>query len=243
MAAAGLGSRRKCEEFIREGRVSVDGQIITELGTTADADKQRIELNGRQIPRVAAKRVYIALNKPRGYASTLADPHGQKFVTDLVMLSGRPMLRPVGRLDIETEGLLFLTDDGDFLHHLTHPKFEIEKQYLATVRGAPDAGAINQLTDGVRLDDGTRAAADRARLVGVFPQTETADIELVLHSGRNRVVRRMCSAIGHPIARLVRTRIGFVTTGAIPSGGWRHLTLSEVHRLMRPASDMSVAGR
>ncbi len=243
LAAAGLGSRRRCEEWIKEGRVSVDGKTVMEMGVTADPATQRIEFNGRVIPRPPSRHAYILLNKPRGYASTLSDPHAAHVVTELVDLPGKPLLRPVGRLDIESEGLIFLTDDGEFIHHLTHPRFEVEKQYTATVRGMPSAESIQRLRDGVYLDDGVKAKADRVRLAGTFPQTDTADLEMVLHEGRNRIIRRMCSAIGHPVARLVRTRIGFVTRGSLPPGGWRHLTAIEVRRLTAPKAIAPAAER
>jgi 23S rRNA pseudouridine2605 synthase len=127
LAAVGLGSRRTCEQWIKEGRVSIDGRVITELGTTADPLAQRITLNGRPIPKAPLRNAYIALHKPRGYASTLADAHQSKLVADLIDLPGKPMLRPVGRLDVDSEGLLFLTDDGDFIYKLTHPRFEARR--------------------------------------------------------------------------------------------------------------------
>ena len=232
LAAAGLGSRRKCEQWIREGRVSIDGQIVMELGVCADPVAQRVELNGRVIPKAPARRVYIALNKPRGYASTLSDSHVSKLVTDLIDLPGTPLLRPVGRLDIESEGLILLSDDGDFIYRVTHPKFGVAKTYIATVRGAPSRENLDLMREGVRLDDGSTAKADRVRLVGTFPDSDTADIELTVHEGRNRLIRRMCSAMGHPTLRLVRTRIAFLTIGSIPSGGWRHLTATEVKRFL-----------
>jgi 23S rRNA pseudouridine2605 synthase len=233
LAAAGLGSRRKCEQWIREGRVTVDGQVIVEMGARADPARQRVELNGKPIPSAPTRHSYIALNKPRGYASTLADAHATRLISDLVDLPGKPMLRPVGRLDIDSEGLILLTDDGDFIYRLTHPKFQVEKTYLVTVRAAPTSEQLECLRAGVRIDDGSMARADRVRLVGTFPSTDTADIEIVVHEGRNRIIRRMCSAIGHPVARLVRTRIAFLTIGSVPSGAWRHLTASEVERLMK----------
>jgi pseudouridine synthase len=232
LAAAGLGSRRKCEQWIREGRVSVDGQVVSELGTQADPTTQRIALNGRVIPRTSSRRVYVALNKPRGYASTLADAHATKLVTDLVDLPGKPMLRPVGRLDIDSEGLILLSDDGAFIYRMTHPKFQVTKTYIATVRGVPSEESLGFLRTGVRLEDGTIAKGDRVRLAGRFAANDTSDIELIVHEGRNRIIRRMCAAIGHPALRLVRTRIAFLTIGSIPAGAWRHLTATEVERLM-----------
>ncbi len=240
LAAAGLGSRRKCELWIKEGRVSIDGQTVTELGVKADPAMQRIAVDGRPVPRHATKRIYIALNKPRGYALTLSDPHATRLVGELLDLPGKPMLRTVGRLDIESEGLILMSDDGGFIYRLTHPKFQIEKVYIATVRGVPTPEEIERLRTGVRLEDGELARADKVRLVGQFPATDTSDLELIVHEGRNRLIRRLCSAIGHPVLRLIRTRIAFITIGALPQGTWRHLTATEVARLVKDTGASAV---
>jgi 23S rRNA pseudouridine2605 synthase len=223
--------------MIREGRVSVDGVTVTELGTQADAATQKIAVDGRPIPVMASRRLYIALHKPRGYASTLSDPHAARVISQLVDLPGKPLLRPVGRLDIESEGLIFLSDDGTFINRITHPRYHVPKTYLATVTGEPNAEDIERLRKGILLDDGWTKPSE-ARMAGAFPASDTSDVEIILFEGRNRQVRRMFSAIGHPVLRLVRTRIGTVTVKGLPSGAWRHLTATEVERLTtaNPAS-------
>ena len=196
-------------------------------------------MDGRPIPRAPQRRVYIALNKPRGVTCTVSDPHAQSRVVDLVDLPGKHALKPVGRLDANSEGLIFLTDDGNFIYKLTHPKHHVPKTYLATVRATPSEDGLALLRTGVRLDDGEIATADRVYLVKAFPDNDTADIELVLHEGKKRQVRRMFDAIGHPVLRLVRTRIGAVTLGGLPAGAWRHLTASEVGKFSLPVDDAS----
>ncbi|MBV9848524.1 MAG: rRNA pseudouridine synthase [Armatimonadetes bacterium] len=240
LAAAGVGSRRACEAWIREGRVRVNGQVVTELGTKVDPQADTITFDGRPVA-LPKKRYYIALNKPRGVVSTRADVHAARVVTDLVDLQGRPLLRPVGRLDADTEGLIFLTDDGEFLHRLTHPRHHVPKTYRAVVEGIPDADALVRLAGGVRLDDGMTAPAEGVRLVranrprpgqdGAGAGEGTAEVELTIYEGRNRQVRRMLAAVGHPVARLTRIRIGAVRLSGLPPGAWRHLTAKEVEDL------------
>jgi len=232
IAAAGLASRRTCEQWIVDGRVSVDGEVVTQLGTRADPSIQKVTVDGRRIPPISARRHYIALHKLRGYASTNSDPHAARTILDLVDLPGRLLLRPVGRLDIESEGLIFLSDDGDFINHMTHPRYHIPKTYLATVRGVPSSEGLDRLATGVYLEDGKTAPAERVALTGQFPATDSSDVELVIHEGRNRQVRRMMSAIGHPCLRLVRTHIGPIGLAGLPPGAWRLLTPAEVKRLM-----------
>jgi 23S rRNA pseudouridine2605 synthase len=236
LAAAGVGSRRACEAWILEGRVRVNGQTVTELGTKVDPDADKIAFDGRVVlqPR---KRYYIALNKPRGVVSTRADVHAARVVTDLVDLQGKPLLRPVGRLDADSEGLIFLTDDGGFLHHLTHPSRHVPKTYRATVAGVPTPEALTRLAKGVLLEDGMTAPAEGVRVAYARrprPGEEgegTSDVELTIYEGRNRQVRRMLAAVGHPVARLVRVRIGGVRLSGLPPGAWRHLTAKEVQDL------------
>jgi 23S rRNA pseudouridine2605 synthase len=232
LAAAGLGSRRKCEEWIKAGRVTVDGEVVAELGARADVSQNRITFDGRPLSRKPTRRHYVALHKPRGYACTLFDPHAQRTVAELVSLPGDPMLRPVGRLDLESEGLLFLSDDGEFINALTHPRFHVPKTYLATVRGTPDEAALRRLSTGVKIEDGKTVCADQVRNVKSFPATDTTDVEITIHQGRKRQVRQMFDVIDHKVLRLVRTRIGAITLGSLPAGAWRHLTPNEVSRLM-----------
>jgi 23S rRNA pseudouridine2605 synthase len=239
LAAAGIGSRRACEAWILEGRVKVNGQVITELGTKVDLVTDRVTFNGRpvQLPR---KRYYIALNKPRGVMSSLQDSHAARLVTDLVDLGDKPMLRPVGRLDVDSEGLIFLTDDGEFLYRLTHPRYHVPKTYRADVRGILTQESLDILRRGINLEDGPTQPAQNVRLCRSHKgdgKGEGADgvgqseVELTIFEGRNRQVRRMFAALGHPVTKLTRIRIGDVRLTGLASGAWRHLTPGEVAAL------------
>lgn len=224
LAAAGLGSRRVCEDMIAAGRVSVNGEVAI-LGRRVDPENDRITLDGVPVP-ARAGLVYYLLNKPRGVITTADDPQGRRTVLDLV--PPEPRVVPAGRLDAATEGLLVLTNDGDLVFPLTHPSHGVEKQYLAEVEGVPSPGALRTLRDGVVLDEGTTAPAQVAL---VQERGDRAALEIVIHEGRNRQVRRMCDAVGHPVVRLVRTRIGPVADPALKPGAWRHLTPAEVRSL------------
>ena len=222
LAQAGIGSRRVCEDFIDEGRITVNGEVAV-LGRRVDPEHDLIEFDGAAIG-VRAGLVHYLLNKPAGVVTTSEDTHGRPTVVQLV--PAEPRVFPVGRLDAETEGLLLLTNDGELTHRLTHPSFGVEKEYLAQVRGNPTRGELRRLREGVELDDGPTAPA-KASLVG------TDTVKLVIHEGRNRQVRRMCDAIGHPVIRLVRTRIGPLTDTRLAPGEWRPLTVAEVRSLER----------
>lgn len=225
LAQAGLGSRRTCEMLIEEGRVTVNGEVAV-LGRRVETTDDRVEVDGVCIG-VAPGLVYYLLNKPLGVVSTAADPQGRPTVVDLVPAD--PRVYPVGRLDTDTEGLLLLTNDGELTHRLTHPSFGVEKEYLAEVDGEPSRGALRQLREGVALDDGLTAPA---KVSAVGPGV----VKLIIHEGRNRQVRRMCEAVGHPVRRLVRTRIGPLRDAALAPGAWRALTIDEVRSLERAAS-------
>ena len=234
MAAAGVASRRKCEELISERRVSVNGTVITEPGVKVDADIDKIVVNGRQLTKTH-RRYYVAVNKPRGYVSAVSDPHGMKTVTSLVDLQSRPLLRPVGRLDMDSDGLIFLTDDGDFQNKLSHPRHEVGKTYRAIVSGIVGEDALQSLTTGIVLVDGLTRPATNVRLNRTIrgeDGTPQSIVDLTIFEGRNRQVRRMFEALGHQVQRLTRVAIGPVRLSGIPSGGWRHLTPSEVQTLM-----------
>lgn len=235
LARAGLGSRRACEELIADGRVTVDGEVAR-LGRRADPRTQRIELDGVAVV-VNDEFVYHLLNKPVGTVSTVSDTHGRPTVVELV--PDEPRVFPVGRLDTDTEGLLLLTNDGELTQLLTHPSHGVVKTYLAEVRGIPSSAAINALQRGVQLDDGVTAPAT-ARIVQ--RGRGTAAIELGLHEGRNRQVRRMCEAVGYPVVRLVRTRIGPVYDDHLPPGASRPLTKAEVRALYEAAGPTSPRG-
>ena len=220
LAQAGLGSRRACEELIAAGRVQVNGRVAT-LGGRADPEHDRVEVDGEPVG-VRPGLVYYALNKPTGVVTTASDPQGRPTVVDLV--PGEPRVFPVGRLDADTEGLLLLTNDGDLAHRLTHPSHGVEKEYLAQVEGRPSRGALRALRDGVELDDGRTAPAKVA-------QVADDTLRITIHEGRNRQVRRMCEAVGHPVVRLVRTRIGSLSERRLAPGEWRELSREEVRAL------------
>ena len=229
LAAAGLGSRRACEIMIEDGRATVNGEVAV-LGRRVDPETDRIEVDGVRVP-VRAGLVTYLLNKPRGVVSTAADPQGRPTVVQLV--PAEPRVFPVGRLDTDTEGLLLLTNDGDLAHRLTHPSCGVDKEYLAEVAGGNVAmGKLRQLRDGIELDDGMTAPA-KASL------TAPGALRLVIHEGRNRQVRRMCEAIGHPVRRLVRTRIGPLADRKLKPGEWRILDVDEVRTLEAAAAPRS----
>jgi 23S rRNA pseudouridine2605 synthase len=224
LARVGIASRRVVEEMIEDGRVAVNGEIA-ELGQRADPDVDAIEVDGVLVG-VRPDTVWYLLNKPAGVVSTASDPQGRPTVVQLV--PEEPRVFPVGRLDAETEGLLLLTNDGEVTHRLTHPSYGVEKEYLAHVEGTPSRGAMRRLREGVELDDGMTAPATAAM---VSPGV----VRLVIHEGRNRQVRRMCEAIGHPVVRLVRTRIGPLVDTKLGPGEWRPLRQDEVRALERAA--------
>jgi 23S rRNA pseudouridine2605 synthase len=225
LARAGLGSRRTVEDLIAEGRVTVNGEVAA-LGRRADAETDRIEVDGALIG-LRSDTVWYLLNKPVGVVTTASDPQGRPTVVELV--PDEPRVFPVGRLDADTEGLLLLTNDGDATHRLTHPSFGVEKEYLAHVAGTPSRGALRRLREGVDLDDGPTAPA---KVSAVAPDV----VRLVIHEGRNRQVRRMCEAVGHPVQRLVRVRIGPIRDQHLAPGAWRALEPAEIRALERAAS-------
>ncbi|MEJ5255145.1 MAG: pseudouridine synthase [Acidimicrobiales bacterium] len=225
LARAGLGSRRACEQLIAAGRVTVNGQVA-ELGRRVDVVHDRVEVDGVPVP-VRPGLVYYLLNKPRGVVSTVEDPQGRPTVVELV--PPQPRVHPVGRLDADTEGLLILTNDGDLTFRLTHPRFGVEKEYLAQVVGKPSRQALRRLREGIELEDGTTAPA---RVALLAPNL----LRITIHEGRNRQVRRMCEAIGHPVERLVRARIGPLTDRRLKPGSWRELSSEEVLALERAAA-------
>jgi 23S rRNA pseudouridine2605 synthase len=234
LARAGIGSRRVAEEMIDAGRVRVNGQVAV-LGRRVDPEHDEVAVDGTPIG-TAQGLVYRLLNKPAGVVATADDPQGRPTVVQLV--PDHPRVVPVGRLDIDTEGLLLLTNDGQLHHRLTHPSFGVEKEYLAEVEGTPTAGSLQRLRYGIELDDGMTAPA-RASSPG--PNL----VKLIIHEGRNRQVRRMCEAVGHPVRRLVRTRIGPLADPQLRPGTWRDLTVDEVRALERAVVDQPApaAGR
>jgi 23S rRNA pseudouridine2605 synthase len=232
LARSGLASRRACEELIADGRVAVNGEVAI-LGRRVDAATDVIEVDGALVP-TAPGLVHYLLNKPLGVVTTAADTHGRPTVVQLV--PDEPRVHPVGRLDADTEGLLVLTNDGELTHRLTHPSFGVEKEYLASVDGDPSPASLRRLREGVDLEDGPTAPARVARL-------EAGVLRITIHEGRNRQVRRMCEAIGHPVVRLVRSRIGPITDRRLKPGEWRALTPTEVRALAASASEGDPARR
>lgn len=234
LAQAGVASRRLSEELIRQGRVQVNGVTVTELGTKADPDADEIKVDGRRIQAQKRKR-YILLHKPRGYITSRSDPQGRPTVLDLLR-GVREYIYPVGRLDYDSEGLLLLTNDGELAARLTHPRHEVDKVYEARVRGVPDGRALDRLAKGVTIE-GRRTAPAKVRVLDPpkkFPsEDEPTRVELAIHEGRQRQVRKMFDAVGHPVVRLKRVRIGPIADPDMPPGHWRELTPQEVARLQR----------
>jgi 23S rRNA pseudouridine2605 synthase len=230
LARAGVGSRRACDQLIASGRVTVDG-VVAEPGARVDPETARVEVDGNRVP-TRPGAVYYLLNKPPRVVTTASDPQGRPTVLDLVPTE--PRVFPVGRLDRDTEGLLILTNDGDLAQLLTHPRHGVDKTYLAEVRGIPSAAAVRQLREGIELDDGRTAPA---QVHVVQEHGDRAAIELTIHEGRKRQVRRMCDAVGHPVQRLVRTHIGGVRDDQLAPGEWRSLDPVEVRALYAAAAN------
>lgn len=231
LAQSGVASRRKCEELMLDGLVEVDGEVVTRLGTKVDPRTAVIRVDGRRLPPVS-DFVYLALNKPRGVVSTMSDPEGRRSLGDLV--AERPeRLFHVGRLDTDTEGLILLTNDGDFAQRLAHPSYEVEKTYVAEVEGTPHKATLVQLREGV-LVEGRAVDVRRVSLVTSHRDASSgrAVVELVIHEGRNRIVRRLLEQVGHPVRRLTRTAVGPVVLRGVRTGELRELTREELGALL-----------
>ena len=238
ISAAGIASRRAAETMIAEGRVTVNGAPVTELGSKADPDVDDIRVDGRRVKTAGAARRYILMYKPRGYITSRSDPQQRPTVIDLLAKGGmRDYVYPVGRLDYESEGLLLLTSDGALAERLMHPSHEVAREYLARVRGVPDRHALDRLARGIMLD-GRRTAPAEVRIDKIIeaPAGDDAMMSIVLHEGRNRQVRRMCEAVGHPVVKLRRVRIGPIKDDNIRPGEFRELSDREVVALKRAVS-------
>ncbi len=223
LANAGVASRRASAEVIKEGRVTVDGKVILEPGAKFDCSACEIRVDGKAV-NAHDKKIYIMLNKPKGYISTVCDPRGRRTILDLVSPMGTRLF-PVGRLDRDTEGLLLLTNDGHATHVLTHPRFRIYKTYLAVVNGVPDEDRLNLLRNGVRLPAGHISSPAAVRLITA--SGNCALVEIKIGEGRKRQVREMFDSIGHPVQSLTRTHLGELDIGDLKVGSWRHLTAAE----------------
>ncbi len=225
MAHAGIASRRKSEELIQDGKVKVNGQVIRELGVKIDPLKDKIEVEGKQLK--PEKNVYILLHKPVGYVTTLDDPQGRPIVTDLIK-GVKERIYPVGRLDLDTSGLLILTNDGEMTNRLMHPKHEIVKTYVALVKGKPTKVSLQAFASGLELEDGMTAPAT----VGILGNKgKNTTLKIQIHEGRNRQVRRMCQTLGHPVVKLKRVSLGFLSLDGLTVGKWRFLRRDEIKQL------------
>jgi 23S rRNA pseudouridine2605 synthase len=231
LATSGIASRRKCEELMLAGLVEVDGEIVTRLGTKVDPSRSVIRVDGKRLPPVSDS-VYLVLNKPRGVVSAMSDPHSKRTLSDFV--NDRPeRLFHVGRLDTDTEGLIILTNDGEFAHRLAHPSYEVDKTYVAEVEGLAGKPLLAALGHTVQLEDGP-VDVSQARVLSRHGSKSI--VELTIHEGRNRIVRRLLAHLGHPVLQLTRTRIGPIKLGTLRSGQLRTLTASELGDLLDVAS-------
>jgi len=233
LSQAGVASRRSSEKLIVEGRVSVNGQTVRELGSKADPEADEIRVDGRRIKQTDKLR-YLLLNKPAGYVTTRSDPERRPTVLDLVS-DVREYVYPVGRLDYDSEGLLILTNDGDLAATLMHPRHEVERTYEAVVLGVPDAHDVDRLERGVTLDSRKTSPAKVELVRDGSSGDRTSILRITIHEGRTRQVRRMCDAVGHPVRRLRRVRIGSLTDSKLKPGQYRELTAREVARLKTAA--------
>ena len=225
LARAGIGSRRKCEEYIKAGRVLVNGERITLMGYKADPDRVRITFDGK--PITCEEKVYILLNKPTGYVTTLSDPQGRSIVTDLLPGINKRIF-PVGRLDLNSEGALLLTNDGRLTNYILHPRYGVTKTYEVTVEKAPTPALLHQLEQGIFID-GVKTLPAKIRFLS--PKKQKIRLEIILHEGKKRQVRKMFSAIGHPVKRLKRPAYGDLRLGQLRSGRHQYLAGKDLKKI------------
>ena len=231
LSSAGIASRRKCEELILEGKVLVNGNTVTELGTKVNPDTDEVIYNGKKVELPEEKHVYILLNKPIGYVTTANDQFGRDTVLDLVKKVNKRIV-PVGRLDMFTSGALILTDDGDFVYKVTHPKHEITKTYTVTVRGIVEESDVQKLRDGVIIDENYTTKPAEAKIIKIDKEKNQSRIEIKIHEGKNRQIRKMCEAIGRKVLALHRTKIGNIGVKDLKIGTWRYLNDKEVKSIL-----------
>ena len=229
LAEKGIASRRKCEEYILQGLVKVNGTIVTQLGTKIEPTKDKITFKDQELTNQKEKKVYILLNKPIGYVTTVKDQFDRDTVLDLIKIKGVRLV-PVGRLDMYTSGALLLTNDGEFVYQVTHPKHEIEKTYTVTIKGDVTLNEIEELKNGVMID-GKLTKKAKVKILKKDEEKKTTRLEIIIHEGRNRQIRKMCEAIGKPVLALHRSKIGILSVKDLKIGTWRYLTKEEVKQL------------
>lgn len=229
LANSGVASRRKCEELILQGKIQVNGNVVSELGIKVDPEKDKISFNGKEIKKTQ-KHIYILLNKPIGYVTTADDQFGRDTVLDLVKIKER--IVPVGRLDMYTSGALILTNDGDFVYKVTHPKHEIEKTYTVTLKGIVTNDEVERLRKGIKIDDYITKEA-RVKILKIDMEKKVSRLEITIHEGKNRQVRKMCEAIDKKVLALHRSKIGSIGVKDIELGKWRYLRKQEVQKLIK----------
>ena len=228
LAEAGIASRRKAEELIQQGKVKVNNVIVTELGTKINPEKDKIEYEGKIITREDEK-IYILLNKPIGYVTTAKDQFNRDSVLDLVKVKQR--IVPVGRLDMYTSGALLLTNDGDFVYQVTHPKHEIEKTYTVTIKGMITKTTIEILKNGVKIEDYVTRPA-KVKILKIEEDKNQSRLEITIHEGKNRQIRKMCEAVGHKVLALHRSKIAGIGVKELPLGKWRYLSENEINQML-----------
>lgn len=229
IANQGICSRRKAEEYIISGRVKVNGNVIIELGTKIDPNKDIVEVDNKKISNIVGKKVYILLNKPIGYITTTRDQFNRNTVLDLVNVKEKVL--PVGRLDMYTSGAIILSNDGDFIYKITHPKYEVEKTYNVTLKGQVTDEEIEQLRNGVQVENYVTGKA-RVKILRIDKEKELSRVEIIIHEGKNREVRKMCEAIGRKVLALHRTKIGNISVKNLRLGTWRYLKPNEIKSLL-----------
>ena len=227
LAEAGIASRRKCEELILDGKIEVNGKVVTELGTKV-TENDKVKYNGKLISSVEEK-IYILLNKPIGYVTTVKDQFGRDTVLDLVKVDKR--IVPVGRLDMYTSGALILTNDGEFVNKLTHPKNEVNKTYNVTISGKITQEDVNKLQKGVKIDDNYITKPAKVKILKIDEEKNISRIQITIHEGKNRQVRKMCNAIDKKVLALHRSKIGDIDVKDLKIGTWRYLTEKEINSL------------
>lgn len=229
IANQGICSRRKAEEYITSGRIKVNGNVIMELGTKIDPSKDVVEVDGKKISNISGKKVYILLNKPIGYVTTTRDQFNRNTVLDLVNVKEKVL--PVGRLDMYTSGAIILSNDGDFIYKITHPKYEVEKTYNVTLKGQVTDEEIEQLKNGVQIENYVTGKA-KVKILRIDKEKDLSRVEIIIHEGKNREVRKMCEAIGRKVLALHRTKIGNISVKDLRLGTWRYLKPNEIKSLL-----------